>query len=172
MADPPPWIVEVIRKAHQRDSFNCGQAALDEFLRRYARQNDELELGRTFVAILPGNLRVLGYYTLGAGSTKAEHLPEEERHRLPKYPVPVIHLARLAVDRSVQNQGLAKYLLTHALRKAWIASREVAAYAVDVVALDDRARAFYAKYGFHELQDNPLHMYLSMKTIAKLFATP
>jgi GNAT superfamily N-acetyltransferase len=170
--DPPPWIVEGIRKDHHRDRFDCGQVSLNEFLHRYARQNDDLELGRTFVAILPGDLRVLGYYTLGAGSMRMENLPDEERRRLPRYPVPVIHLGRLAVDRSVQNQRLGQFLLIHALRKAWTAAREVAAYAVEVVAIDDRAHAFYEKYGFHELRDDRLHMYLSMKTIGKLFPPP
>jgi GNAT superfamily N-acetyltransferase len=172
VADPPPWIIESIRKGHLRDRFECGQASLDEFLRRYARQNDELELGRTFVAVLPGNLRVLGYYTLGAGSINLENLPEEERRHLPKYHLPVIHLGRLAVDRSVQNQHLGKFLLIHALRKAWTASRDVAAYLVEVVAIDERARAFYAKYGFREMRDDRLHLYLSMKTIGKLFTQP
>lgn len=172
MPDAPPWIVEGIRKGHQRDRFDCGQASLDEFLHRYARQNDDLELGRTFVAILPGDLRVLGYYTLGAGSIEVEHLPEEERRRLPRYPIPVIHLGRLAVDRSVQSLGLGRFLLVNALRRAWTASREVAAFAVEIVAIDDRARAFYAKYGFRELRDDRLHMYLSMKSIGKLFPRP
>jgi GNAT superfamily N-acetyltransferase len=172
VSDPPPWVVEGVQKSDQRNHFDCGQVSLDEFLHRYARQNEELELGRTFVATLPGDLRVLGYYTLGAGSIEVENLPEDERRRLPKYPVPVIHLGRLAVDRSVQDQGLGKFLLVHALRKAWNASREVAAYAVEVVAIDERARTFYAKYGFRELRDDRLHLYLSMKTIAKLFPMP
>ncbi|HEU4338774.1 MAG TPA: GNAT family N-acetyltransferase [Planctomycetota bacterium] len=172
MAEPPPWVVEGIRKNHRRDLFECGRPSLDDFLRRYARQNEELEVGRTFVATLPGDLRVLGYYTLGAGSLKVESLPEAERRRLPKYPVPVIHLGRLAVDRTIQKQRLGEFLLVHALRKAWAASQVVGAFAVEVMAIDDPARSFYAKYGFLELLDDRLHLYLATKTIGKLFAPP
>jgi GNAT superfamily N-acetyltransferase len=170
VTEPPPWVVERIRKAHRREGFDCGEPSLNEFLRAYARQNDDLELGRTFVATLPGESRVLGYYTLRAGSVIIENLPEEDRKRFPKYPVPVVHLGRLAVDRSTQGQRLGEFLLIHALRKAAAVSQEVAAFAVEVIAINETAHAFYLKYGFRELRDDRRHLYLPMKMVRKLFA--
>ena len=162
------WVIERIRRQHIRDRFHSGERSLDEFLHRYARQNEERDVSRTFVATEPGQLVVLGYYSLRAGSVSASSLPESARRRLPAYPVPVVHLGRLAVDTSARGRRLGEALLVHALRKAEHVSREVAAYAVEVMAIDDAARAFYRHYGFQELLDDRLHLYLPMKVIRKL----
>jgi GNAT superfamily N-acetyltransferase len=166
--DSPAWSIERIRKEHRREAFRCGEPSLDEYLIKYARQNDEKGLGRTFVATRPGDLIVLGYHTLRSGEVAASLLPEEERKRLPSYPVPVVHLGRLAVDRTVQKRRLGEALLVDALRRATAGSREVAAFAVEVVAISDAARAFYLKYGFRELHDDRLRLYLSMKVATAL----
>lgn len=144
---------------------------LDEFLRRYARQSEELALARTFVATKAEDLRVLGYYTVRNGQVEVENLPPEETKRFPRYPVPVVHLARLAVDRTAQGQRLGERLLLDSLERALAASKNVAAYAVEVVAIDDAARRFYLRYGFRELLDDKLHLYLSMKIVAALFSS-
>jgi ribosomal protein S18 acetylase RimI-like enzyme len=164
------WNVERIRKAHDREHFDCGKPELNDFIRRYARQNDELGIGHSFVATRHGDARVLGYYTLRTGAVEVDQLPDTERRRFPRYPIPVIHLARLAVDRSAQGQRLGEFLLVHALRKAHAASLEVAAFAVEVVALDDSARSFYVKYGFSELKDDKHHLYLPTGMLRRLFA--
>lgn len=134
----------------------------------YARQNDDKGIGRTFVATRGGDFLVLGYYTLRSGAVAAVTLPEDERRRLPGYPVPVVHLGRLAVDRAVQGSGLGETLLVDALRRSHATSGEVAAYAVEVVAISEAARSWYVKYGFREMRDDRLHLYLSMKVIVKL----
>jgi ribosomal protein S18 acetylase RimI-like enzyme len=170
VVDATSWIVEPIRKQHLRDSFDCGVPALDEFLRRYARQSEEMALARTFVATKVGDLRVLGYYTMRNGQVEVENLPPEETKRFPKYPVPVVHLARLAVDRTAQGQRLGERLLLDSLERALATSKSVAAYAVEVVAIDDAARRFYIKYGFRELHDDRLHLYMAMKSVATLFS--
>jgi ribosomal protein S18 acetylase RimI-like enzyme len=162
------WHIEHLRREHKRDRFSCGVPSLDEYLAKYARQNDEKGLSRTFVAIRPGDLVVQGYTTLRSGALSTATLPEAERKRLPNYPVPVVHMGRLAVDRAVQGQRLGETLLVDALRRAVAASKEVAAYAVEVIAINDKARAFYVKYGFQELLDDRLHLYLAMKVVAAL----
>ncbi len=174
---PEAWVIERLRKSHSRATFNSGSLELDQFLRRYARQNDDLGLGRTYVAVRPGDqtARVAGYYTLSSGSIDLADLPEDQRRRLPRYPVPVIHLGRLAVDRSTQGQGqgqgqgLGSLLLASALERAWSASEAIGALAVEVVALDEAARGFYLKHGFQELVDDRLHLYLPMRLLVRLF---
>lgn len=163
------WRIERIRKDHERADFDCGHAELNDFLRRYARQNDELGLARTFVAVRPGARTVLGYHTLRSGEVAVEDLRAEDSKRFPRYPVPVVHFARLAVDRRAQGQRLGEALLLDALERALAVSRAVAAFAVEVVAIDDAARAFYVKYGFQELRDDRRHLYLPIKTVARLF---
>lgn len=164
-----PWRIESLTRRHERASFACGAAPLDDYLKKYARQNADLDYGRTFVLVREGESRVFGYYTLSAGAVARENLPAEETRRLPKYPAPVAHLGRLAVDREAQGQGLGGLLLADALRRAWQVSKDLALYAVDAIAKGKRAKDFYRSHGFHELRDDPLHLYLSMKTISKLF---
>lgn len=159
-------VTEPLSRHHDRASFGCGQESLDTYLKQYARQNDEKGLSRTFVAVEDvGQAAILGYYTLSNGSVSFEHLPAE---RLPRYPIPTVLLARLAVDKSQQGRGLGKILLMDALRRAARISQEAGVFAVEVVALNEEARRFYLKYGFHALEDDRLHLYLTLKAIREL----
>jgi ribosomal protein S18 acetylase RimI-like enzyme len=169
LAETPAWKIERIRKDHARESFDCGIEELNTFLRRYARQNEEHGLSRTFVAVRGGSPRVLGYHTLRSGQVEIRNLSPDEVRRFPRYPVPVVHLARLAVDREVHGQGLGELLLLDALARAHEAAKVIAAYAVEVEAVNDAARRFYVKYGFQELLDDRLHLYLPVKVISSLF---
>lgn len=169
MADPPRWIIEPIRRDHVREGFNCGNPSLNDFLRKYARQSEDLGIARTFVAVTSKKPVVHGYYSMRNGQVEAATLPQAETKRFPRYPAPVVHLARLTVDRSAQGQSLGEILLLDALERALAASRAVAAYAVEVVAIDNAARTFYLQYGFKELTDDRLHLYLPMRTVANLF---
>jgi len=163
----PPWIVEELAD-HDRSDFSCGHASLDDFLKQYASQNAKTGVSRTFVAILAGNNSVLGYHSLAASSVSVDLLTDEQRNRLPKYPVPVAHLGRLAVDQSSQGQGLGSFLLLDALHRVVQVDRSIGIHAVEVVAIDDPARRFYLKYGFTELRDDPHHLFMSLKMIRKL----
>jgi ribosomal protein S18 acetylase RimI-like enzyme len=111
---------------------------------------------------------VRGYYSISAGAVALENLPEGHRKRLPKYPVPVAHLGRLAVDNSAQGQRLGEFLLVDALRRIQTAADSIGIHAVEVVAIDDAAKGYYLKYGFIELLDDPHHLYISMKAVRKL----
>lgn len=140
---------------------------MNRYLSQYARQNDEKGLSRTFVAVsATGAARIHGYYTLSNGSVAFENLPDEQR--LPRYPVPTALLGRLAVDRDSQGQGLGTRLLLDALRRSAQVSQEIGVFAVEVVALDEGARAFYTKFGFRPLADDRLHLYMTLKAIHKL----
>jgi GNAT superfamily N-acetyltransferase len=161
------WIIEPLAKSHERDGFSCGKPPLDDFIRTRVSQFEKRRLGRTFVAVLTGSRTVLGYYTLAAGTVSFGHLPTDVGRKLPKHPVPVVLLARLAVDLSSRGRRLGEGLLLDALQRSLDLSTELGVYAVEVDAIDDSA-AFYLKYGFVPLVDNPLHLYLHMTTIEKV----
>lgn len=158
------YAIVPISSTHDRAAFDCGEQSLNDFLVRFARQNDEKGLGRTFVAVLPGDLRIYGYYTLSSGAVKSETLPE----KLPRYPTPVVLLGRLAVDESAKGQGLGKILLLDALKRVLLLADQMGIYAVEVHAIDLQAKGFYLKYGFTPLLDDDMHLYLTMKKIRKL----
>jgi len=162
--DARRWHIEPIRKDHPRSGFDCGVAELDEFLRRYARQGERLEISRTYVAVEEGSGKVLGYYTLRSGAVDFEDLPPEEAKRLPHYPVPVVHLARLAVDRRSQGRGVGEDLLVDALARAVQAADTIGAFAVEVIAKSEAAVSYYRSYGFLMLARGERRLYLPMKT--------
>jgi GNAT superfamily N-acetyltransferase len=163
------WSVEPLNRSHERGEFTCGKGPLDNFLRTLVSQYEKRRLGRTYVLIRPGAKRVLGYYTLAAGAVSFENLPAQATKKLLRHPVPVILLARLAVDQSVRGQGLGGFLLADALRRCLSLAEQLGVHAVVVDALDDQAKAFYQHYGFAALRDDPLHLYLPMATIEDAF---
>jgi GNAT superfamily N-acetyltransferase len=142
---------------------------LDEFILRLVTQYEKRNLGRTYVVIRAGSPHVLGYYTLAAGAVSFETLPDASARKLPRHPVPVVLLARLAVDRSVQGQGLGEKLLVDALRRAVGLADQLGLHAVEVDAKGDQARVFYERYGFISLADSPLHLFLPIETLRKAF---
>lgn len=156
--------IEALTKQHDRKVFDCGEDSLNEFLKRFARQNSETGLGRTFVAVLPDSPRIYGYYTLVSGTVRCENIPK----KLPRYPVPVALLGRLAVDSAAKGEGLGEFLLLDALKRALSLADQIGIYAIEVYALNDQARAFYLKYGFLELLDDRLHLFLPLQTIKEL----
>jgi GNAT superfamily N-acetyltransferase len=161
------WAVERLDRGHERADFTCGKGPLDNFLRSLVSQYERRRLGRTYVLVRPGEKRVLGYYALASGALPFASLPEKATKKLPQHPVPTILLARLAVDQSVQGQGAGGFLLRDALRRCLSLGDQVGVHAVEVDAIDDEAKAFYEKYGFLTLQDDPLHLFLPLTTIEK-----
>lgn len=159
--------VELLTKAHNRADFDCAEETLNHYLKASARQNSRRRIGQTYVAVFTDERSVKGYYTVCAGRIAFESLPADAEN-LPPYPIPTLHLARLAVDKSMQGQGLGRVLLFDALKLAAQWSSRVGIYAVDVFALNDTARSFYVKHGFLELQDEKFHLFLSIKDVLAL----
>jgi GNAT superfamily N-acetyltransferase len=162
--------VEPLSRRHDRGSFDCGNQDLNVFLRQFAGQNEERGLSRTFVITEIGAAQVTGYYSISSGAVGFQETPER---RLPRYPIPVVHLGRLAVESRFQGQGLGEFLLMDAFRRAQLASEQIGIHAVEVQAVEVRAidaaaREFYLKYGFTELKDDALHLYLPMSVIRRL----
>jgi len=156
--------IERLLPHHDRRFFDCGVEELNSYLQRYSGQHERKGVGRTYVAIKENDTRVVGYYTISSSSISFEVVPEN----LPRHPVPVALIGRLAVDNTARRQRLGETLLIHALRSAQRAARIVGIYAVVVDALDETARSFYLKYGFNELTDDRFHLYLPMRAIERL----
>ena len=156
--------IEPLTARHDRAAFACGEPSLNDFLKRYARQNDERGLGRTYVAVIRDEPRIYGYYTIASGAVSFDAIPE----KLPRYPIPVLHLGRLAVDEAAQGQRLGNILLLDALRRAVTLAGQVGIYGVEVNALNETAKTFYLKYGFTPLLDDALHLWISLKAIRAL----
>jgi GNAT superfamily N-acetyltransferase len=164
------WRIAALEREHDRASFDCGEPALDEYLARYARQNQEAGVARTFVAVSDAEpSRVLGYYSLAVGALDRANLPPVAARRLPNFPLPVARLARLAVARRAQGKGLGEDLLLDALARCLRVADEVGIAAVLIDAKHDRARAFYARYEFESLPDRPLTLWLPLAAVRKLF---
>ena len=158
------YAIEPLTARHDRAAFACGEPSLNDFLKRYARQNDERGLGRTYVAVIRDEPRIYGYYTIASGAVSFDAIPE----KLPRYPIPVLHLGRLAVDEAAQGQRLGNILLLDALRRAVTLAGQVGIYGVEVNALNETAKTFYLKYGFTPLLDDALHLWISLKAIRAL----
>lgn len=151
--------------------FRCGKHSLDDYFRRHAEKNDSLGIGRTFVlaradedAELPA---ILGYYTLSMAVVRADEIEEHFVGRLPRYPLPVALIGRLAVDERARGRRLGEALLLDALARVVHASHLVGCVGVIVDALDAEAEAFYAAYDFDPVGEErwPRRMFLPLATI-------
>lgn len=160
------WTIQLIARKHRRGDFDCGDAELNEYLCRYARQNTRIGVSRTFVACPLGSEHVAGFYSLSVGSIGVEMLPDPGR--LPRFPVPVVHLARLAVDRVHQKQGLGGILLFDAFTRSAEIADQAGVYTFTVDAKNDSAAGFYNHHGFESLTDDELHLHLPIATLRSL----
>jgi len=162
----PAWHEEPISKKHDRGAFDCGEPALNEFLQRHARRNHDLGGAKTFLAIGDAeNKTILGFYSLSPASVEYARTPEIVRRGLARYDVPAFRLARLAVDRKVQGQGLGGQLLLAAGRRCLLAAAEVGGVALLIDAKNEKVAGWYAGYGAVPLEDAPLSLLLPLTTI-------
>ena len=159
------WHIEQLNAKHHTKQFNSGNDALNDYLQYYAKQHQKRNISRTFV--LESKNQVIAYYTLATGSLDYKDPPPEYKH--PRYPISIVRLARLAVDKHKQGKGIGGLLLHDALKRCLQISRVVGLFAIVVDAKNDHAANFYQHYGFMMLEEHPLTLFLPMKTIEKLF---
>lgn len=159
------WHEEPIGKKHNRELFDCGEPALNEFLRRYARKSHELGGAKTFLAIDDRSNTILGFYSLSPASVDYARTPEVVRRGLARHDAPGFRLARLAVDRIIQGQGLGGQLLLAAGRRCLLASAEVGGVVLLIDAKNENVARWYAGYGAVPLMDAPLSLLLPLPTI-------
>lgn len=164
-----PGVIEKLRRDHLLESFDCGKENLNRFLKLQAWNNQQANSAQTYV--LAKDLRVLGYYSLAAGSITHDEATARVKKGLARHPVPVILLARLAVDTSLQGKGIGAALLKDALLRTAHAANTIGARALLVHAKDDTAKAFYQHFTFDESPSDPYHLLLIMKDLLQMVGT-
>ena len=162
---------EPVRKLSSADSaeaFDCGQPALNQFLQRYALVNQKANSAQTWVCCLRGE--VVGFYSLAVGSVDPEDAPARVMKGLARHPVPVMILARIAVDRDHQGKGLGKALLRDALLRTAQAADIAGIRCLLVHAKDEAARQWYESWEFEPSPTDPYHLFLLLKDLKALLA--
>ena len=148
---------------HDRQVFDCGRQALNDWLRQVASRHQDKGLSKTFVAIREdAPTRICGYYALTLAELENQHLPEAWRKKLPRR-IPGVRQGRLAVDKQYQGKGLGELLLVDALTRARRIYTEAGGIGLFVDALDAQAAGYYWRFGFEASPDNPLLLFLSAK---------
>jgi GNAT superfamily N-acetyltransferase len=166
------WREEPIGRHHNRKSLDCGAADLNEYLARYARQNHESGGAKTLVAVSSAEpARILGFYSISPGSIEFARVPVNLTRKPGRYEVPIFRLGRLAVDRSVQGQGLGGDLLLAAGERALAVAAEVGGIALAIDAQDENAARWYERFGAQPLLDDPLKLILPLSVIAGAIKT-
>ena len=161
------WTSERLSEVHDLSSFDSGHEYLDDWLRDHAAHADRMNTARTFVFHEDGH-RVLGYYSLAMGRVQEEELPSTVARGGPRI-VPVVLVARLAVDREVQGRGMGGELLWDAMSRALAANALAAARAIVVDALDERAASFYEYFGFVRVASTapPVRLAIKMSSVER-----
>jgi GNAT superfamily N-acetyltransferase len=160
------WKIVPLERGQDCSAFDCGEPELNDWLRLHALPSGRSGSARTFVAVDGAN-RVLAYYAIAAQSVVAEEAPGRLKKGMPRHPVPVVLLARLAVDHNFQGRGLGAGLLKNALLRTLNASRDVGIRAIIVDAKQDAARRFYEHFDFEAFPGNPARLFLLIKDLRK-----
>jgi GNAT superfamily N-acetyltransferase len=151
---------------HEFDGFASGVEQLDDWLKRHALHNEVDGGSRTFVAC--AGRRVVGYYSLAAGSVMRGVATNRVRRNMPE-PIPVILLGRLAIDRSWQGRGLGADLLRDAVLRMLSAGETIGVRAILVHAISDAAKSFYERHGFKASPIEPLTLMITMAEARRMF---
>lgn len=157
---------EPVRKltaADAVDAFDCGQLALNQFLQRYALVNQRANSAQTYVCCKAG--QVVGFYSLVVGSVEPGEVPARVMKGQARHPVPVMIVARLAVDRMHQGKGLGRALLKDALLRTLQAADIAGIHTVLVHAKDEAACQWYESWEFEASPTDPLQLYLMIKDL-------
>lgn len=168
--------VDLDKSIHDRESFDCGEPDLNNFIRAQATRLMDAGISKTMVlpasiSLPNGKTPICAFYSISPTSIKREDLPENLAKTLPRYPIPVFLLAQLAVHNEFKGLGLGKVALVNALEYFYKISAHMPAYAVVVDCLNKNAESFYRKYGFQELCkiNARSRMFISMKQVSELF---
>ena len=163
--DTPP-VIERLSASHALEQFDCGKEDLNRFLHRFALTNQQAGGSRTYVASRAGT--VLGYFSLSVGSVMHIDAPPRVTKGQPRHPIPIMLLARLAVDRKEHGRGIGQGLLKDALLRTSQAADIAGIRALLVHAKDEEARQFYLHFDFDPSPTNPYHLFLLLKDIRRI----
>lgn len=160
--------IEKLRRDHLVEDFDCGREELNRYLVRYAWQNQQAGAAQTYVG-LQGEV-VVGYHTLAVGHVTLENAHERLTKGLARHPVPIMLLARLAIDRRFQGKGVGKALLRDAMERTLRAADIAGIRALAVHAKDEEARRFYEHFDFISSPTDPLHLFVLLKDVRRLIS--
>jgi GNAT superfamily N-acetyltransferase len=160
-------VIELLSRTHDRESFDCGRINQDEFLKKRARKHAELNYSKTWVAVDEGDARILGFITISMASIEFEKLGDVIRQRLPRYPMPVLHVGQLATDLKYQGRGVRSLLLAFAASKAIEASARLGCYGIDLIADSQEAFDYYLRRGFTPLSPGSMRLYVPIETLSR-----
>ncbi len=155
----------LLSREHNVADFDCGNPLLNNWLKRFAWQNQQANAAKTFVISIKN--QVVGFYSLAVGGVEHMDAPDRVKKGLARHPIPVMILARLAVDRRFQGKNMGRGLLKDALRRTLQASEYAGIRAIFVYAKDDHARKFYEGFGFEASPVDPLKLMLLVKDAKK-----
>lgn len=159
------WGIQKLARTHIVDAFDCGYEDLNRYISRFALNNQSAGSAQTYVATTDN--RVVGYYSLAVGAVAHAGAPTRMVKGLARHPVPVMLLARLAVDNRAKGTGLGAALLHDALSRTLQAADIAGIRAVIVHAKDDAARRFYEHFDFDPSPTDSYHLYLLLKDLRK-----
>lgn len=157
--------IEKLAGVHDLDSFDCGQDALNRFLKRFALASQQANASQTYIALADD--QVIGYYTLVVAEISHSKAPERVGKGLARHPIPLMLLARLAVSRNWQGKGVGSGLLKNAMLRTLQAAEIAGIRALAAHAKDEAAQNFYVHFGFLPSPTDPLHLYVLIKDIRK-----
>jgi GNAT superfamily N-acetyltransferase len=158
--------IEKLSRFHNLADFDCGTEALNLWLSKFALSNQAANSAQTYLGVVDDT--VVGYFSLTAGQVDYADAPERLRKGLARHPIPVVFLARLAVDLAWQSRGVGRGLLREAISRTMQAAEIAGIRALAVHAKDVTARAFYSRFAFTSFHSNPLHMYTLTKDLRTL----
>jgi len=158
-------VVELLSKQHNRKSFDCGKEKFNNYIKTLARQHQEKRFSTTYVAVEEGNTTVLGYISISLGSVPLDEINEDIRGKLPLHPMPVLHVGRLATDKSVSGKGIGQLLLTKATDIAIEFSQSAGVHAIELEADDQEAFGYYIRRGFLPLNSEKKLLYAPVQTL-------
>ena len=166
----PEWHLEPIAKSHRRSAFDCGDAELNFFLHRFARQNHEQGASKTYCAVEDADPhRILGFYTIAPMTKEHALLPADLTRGMSKHDVTGYRLARLATDLTVAGHGLGSKLIASAARKCFGAAREVGGMFFFIDAKNERVAEWYKRFGAIPLEAHPLTLVMPLATFEAEF---
>lgn len=155
--------IEKLQRTHEIEAFDCGQPELNRFLIRHALQAQQVNSSQTYVGL--SGKTVIGFYTIVAGEVQHADAPERVGKGMPRYPIPLLVLARLAVHSEWQGRGIGAGLLLDALGRTLQATDIIGVRALAVHAKDDSAASFYRHFGFMPSPTDKRHLFLLIKDI-------
>lgn len=163
----PAWQEEAISRSHDRKSFDCGDADLNTFLLRFARQGHEQNAAKTFCAVADdAPHKILGFYSIAPASVAHDVIPEMMTKGLARHKVPGFLLARLAVDKTVAGRGLGGQLLLAAALRCLRVTEEVGGVLMIIEAKNDSVAQWYGRFGAEPPKDRPLTLVAALATFA------